>query len=68
VNQIRYLGILFDNKLSYREDINYIEGKCTKLIFTLARSAKITWGLKHKALKTIYTAILPIILYGAPVW
>jgi len=32
-------------------------------------SAKITWGLKLKALKTIYTgAILPIILYGAPIW
>jgi len=46
-----------------------MEEKCTKLIFSLAGSAKITWGLKHKALKTIYTgAILPIILYGAPVW
>jgi hypothetical protein len=32
-------------------------------------SAKLTWGLKHKALKTIYTgALLPLILYGAPVW
>ena len=55
--------------MTFREHINYIEEKCTKLIFTLARSAKITWGLKHKALKTIYTgAILQIILYGAPVW
>jgi len=55
--------------LTFRKHINYIEEKCTKLIFTLARSAKITWGLKHKALKTIYTgASLPIILYGAPVW
>ena len=69
VNQIRYLGILFDNKLTFREHINQIEEKYTKLIFSLARSAKITGGLKHKALKTIYTgAILPIILYGAPIW
>jgi len=37
VNQIRYLGILFDNKLTFHEHINYIEEKCTKLIFTLAR-------------------------------
>jgi len=65
VNQIRYLGILFYNKLTFREHINQIEEKCTKLIFSLARSAKITWGLKHKALKTIYTGgVLPIILYG----
>jgi len=69
VNQIRYLGILFDNKLTFREHMNQIEENCIKLIFSLARSAKITWGLKHKALKTIYTgAILPIILYGAPIW
>jgi hypothetical protein len=35
----------------------------------LAKSAKLTWGLKHEALNTIYNgAILPIMLYGAPVW
>jgi hypothetical protein len=42
--------------------------KCTKLIFALSKSAKLNWGLKHAALKTIYTGgILPL-LYGAPVW
>ena len=67
LNQVNQ--ILFDNKLTFREHINQIEEKCTKLIFSLARSAKVIWGLKHKALKTIYTrAILPIILCGAPIW
>jgi hypothetical protein len=29
----------------------------------------VTWWLKHEALKTIYAGgILPLILYGAPVW
>jgi len=38
------------------------------LIFTLSKSAKVTWGLKKEALKTIYTGgILPLVLYGAPV-
>jgi hypothetical protein len=61
VNSIRYLGIIFDS--------NYIEGIFTKLLFSMAKSAKITWGLKHKALKTIYTAaILPLLLYGVLVW
>ena len=32
-------------------------------------SAKINWGLSHKALQTIYVVgILPLLLYGAPVW
>jgi len=30
---------------------------------------KLNWGLKHAALKTIYTGgILPLLLYGAPLW
>jgi len=69
VNSLKYLGIILDSKLTFREHKTYIEEKCTKLIFSLAKSAKLTWGLKHKALKTIYTgAILPLILYAAPVW
>jgi ribonuclease HI len=69
VNIIKYLGIIFDSKLTFREHINYVEEKCTKLIFQLSKSAKITWGLKNEALKTIYTGgILPLLLYGAPVW
>ena len=69
VNSIKYLGIIFDNKLTFRDHTNYMEEKCTKLIFSLSKSAKIQWGLKHKAMKTIYTGgILPLLLYGAPVW
>ena len=69
VNSIKYLGIIFDSKITFREHVNYVEEKCTKLIFTLSKSAKISWGLKHEALKTIHTGgILPLILYGAPVW
>jgi hypothetical protein len=40
-----------------------------KLFFALSKSAKLNWGLKHTALKTIYTReILPLLLYGAPLW
>jgi len=69
VNSIKYLGIIFDNKITFRDHINYTEEKCIKLIFSLSKSAKITWGLRHETLKTIYTGgILPLLLYGAPVW
>ena len=55
--------------MTFREHVNYVEEKCTKLIFALSKSAKTTSGLKHAALKTIYAGgILPLILYGAPVW
>jgi hypothetical protein len=43
--------------------------KCTKLIFALSKPAKLNWGLKHAALRTIYIGgILPLLLYRAPVW
>jgi hypothetical protein len=66
---LKYFGIIFGSKLTFREHINYMVEKCTKLIFVLSKSAKLNWGLKHAALKTIYTGgILPLLLYGAPVW
>ncbi len=35
----------------------------------LARTAKLQWGLGHKALKTIYEgAVVLILTYGAPIW
>jgi len=69
VNKIKYLGIIMDNKFKFREHITYAAEKCTKLIHSLTKSAKITWGLRHEVLKMIYEgAILPLLLYGAPVW
>jgi len=69
VKKIKYLGIIFDSKITFRDLVNYVDEKCTKLIFTFSKSAKVTWGLKHTALKTIYVGgILQLILYGAPVW
>ena len=69
VNSMKYLGILFDHKLTFKKRINYMAEKCTKLIFSLSKSAKLNWGLQHAALKSIYTgAILPLLLYGAPIW
>jgi len=65
----KYLGIIMDYKLTFRDHINYVTEKCTRLVFALGKSAKINWGLGHKALKTMYVGgILPLLLYGAPVW
>ena len=42
---------------------------CTKLINALSKLARISWGLRHDALKIIYNgSILPQLLYAAPVW
>ena len=68
-NSINYLGIIFDIKITFRDHVINVEEKCTKLVFSFSKSAKVTWRLKHESLKTMYTrGMLPIILYGVPVW
>jgi len=61
VNNLKYLGIIFDYKLTINEHKN-MTAKCTNLIFSLPKSAKLNWGLDHKALNTIYVGgILPLL-------
>ena len=69
VTTMKYLGIIMDNKFKFSKLISYAAEICTKLLHSLSKSAKVSWGLKYKALKTIYKgAILPLLLYGVPVW
>jgi hypothetical protein len=68
VQKIKYLGIIIDSKLNFRDHIIHISSKCNKSIYALSKSAKQRWGLSHAALHTTYkAAILPLLLYGAPV-
>jgi len=66
---MKYLGIVIDSKFKFSEHISYAAERSSKLIHSLSKSAKLTWGLHHEALQTIYKgAILSLLLYGAPVW
>ena len=68
VTKMKYLGIIFDHKLRFNDHITYAAERCAKLIH-LSKMAKLTWGIKHAAIATIYKgAILPLLTYGAPVW
>ena len=69
VDKIKFLGIIIDKKFKFNEHAQYITNGCTNLINALSKSARIDWGLRHEALNTIYNgAILPQMLYAAPVW
>jgi hypothetical protein len=66
---LKHLGIVIDSQFKFSEHISYTAERCAKLIHSLSKSAKVSWGLKHGALQIIYKgAILPLLLYGAPVW
>jgi hypothetical protein len=49
VKTMKYLGIIIDNKVTFREHISQATEKCRKIIFALSKSAKLNWGLSHKA-------------------
>ena len=69
VNSIKYLRITIDSKMHFREHITSKEKKCTTLVHTLAKSAKLNCGLKEEAPNIIYKGdFLTLMLYGAPVW
>ena len=66
---MKYLGIVIDNKFKFSEHISYAAERSSKLIHSLSKSAKLTWGLRHEALQDyIQRAILRLLLYFAPVW
>jgi len=67
--EMKHLGIYFDSKFNFNAHIDYTVAKLITLVNMLDRTAKLQWGLGHKALKAIYEgAIVPILTYGAPIW
>ena len=50
---MKYLGIVIDDKFKFSQHISHAADKCAKLIFSLSKSAKIHWGLRHEALLRI---------------
>jgi len=66
---MKYLGLYLDSKFNFNAHIDHTVAKLITLVNMLARTAKVHWGLGHKALKTIYeVAVVPLLTYGAPIW
>jgi hypothetical protein len=69
IEEMKYLGIYLDSKFNFNAHMDYTVAKLITVINILARTAKLQWGLGHKALKTIYEGVVvPILTYGALVW
>ena len=54
VKKIKYLGIIIDSKLKFRQYIMYISSKYNKLIHAFSKSAKQSWELSTQPC-TLYT-------------
>jgi len=69
VTKMKYSGIILDHNFRFNEHIQYTAERCGILIHSLARAARMMWGIKYPAMDTIYKgAIITLLTYGAPVW
>ncbi|XP_063378586.1 uncharacterized protein LOC134665540 [Cydia fagiglandana] len=69
VKEIKMLGVVIDNKLTFNEHVSNVCKKAVGIHKQLSRAAKASWGLHPEVIKTIYVATVePIVLYAASVW
>ena len=65
-NKAKFLGIIFDSKLSWNDHVNYIVDKCKKRLNLLRAISGNKWGANKKTLLMIYRSLIRSILdYGA---
>ena len=65
-NHVKFLGMIFDSKLTWTRHVNYVEEKCRKRLNLMRSVTGNHWGASKNALITIYrTLIRSIIDYGS---
>ena len=68
-NKCTYLGLIIDERLSWKEHVTNKVYSSKRLMFTVRKCCRLTWGLTRKSLTTMYKVIfLPKILYGCSIW
>jgi len=60
VKEMKFLGIYFDNRLTFNKHIKYLAENSSNLIYMLGISAELQRGPDNKALKTIYEGHWPL--------
>ena len=58
VEEFKFLGVIFDKKLSFKSHINYIKLKCTKALNLLKVVSNMNWGADRDVLLRLYRALI----------
>ncbi|CAD7080109.1 unnamed protein product [Hermetia illucens] len=65
---IKYLGVVIDRKLSYKQHVQYVCDKSSKASMALARMMPNVGGPRHTSRLFIARVVTSIMLYVTPVW
>ena len=69
VTKIKYLGVMFTEKLQWRAHTTYVANKAMKNLLMLQGIVNRNWGLQGKYMRILYLgAIEPIITHGCIIW
>lgn len=56
--ELKYLGVIFDQNLSWIPHVNYLASKINKLTYKIMNLCRATWGLSPHVIKSIYLAVI----------
>jgi ribonuclease HI len=69
VEKTKFLGVIFDKKLNFKEHIQFLRGKCQKVLNLLRVISKMNWGADREVLLRLFRSLLRSRLdYGAIVY
>ena len=58
VKEVKFLGMILDDKLTWLKHIQYVEGKCSKVINCMKLLTGTRWGANSFTLRNIYIALI----------
>ena len=68
-NEAKYLGVIFDKELRFKEHLQYIVKKGTKAAMALSSIAKNSWGAQYKYARQLFKAVIAAHTdYAAVIW
>ena len=69
VKEFKFLGLIFDSKLSFIQHINYLSNKCKKALNLLRVVSSMDWGADRKVMLRLYRSLVRSKLdYGCVVY
>jgi hypothetical protein len=66
---VKYLGVILDQKLNWGKHINYATNKATKSLYTTKRVEGKRWGYSANTARRVYrSVVIPTFTYGCHLW
>lgn len=65
---LKYLGVMIDNRLSFKQHFDYVRDKALNICSALCRIMPNTRGPRYMKRRVLAGVVRSVILYAAPIW